>query len=66
MKTIPSQTNPFRAGRYAPGRYAWAWEQIQELRPSTHLDIGCFDGAWLNSLEPLDVGRRAGFDVNSE
>jgi SAM-dependent methyltransferase len=61
MKTVRSHTNPFRASRYA-----WAWEQIHHLRPSTHLDIGCFDGPRLNSLGPLGVDRRVGFDVNSE
>ncbi len=59
MRFRPSTANPHTALRFA-----YAWEQIP---PDTagHLDVGCFDGEFLASLQSRRIGRLVGADASS-
>ena len=60
MHTKISPENP-----YEHGRWAFAWEHIARGGAS-HLDFGCHDGAFLNSLNDKGIGRLVGVDVSEE
>jgi SAM-dependent methyltransferase len=61
MRTARSAANPF-----GPGRHAYAWERVRTARSRAHLDIGCYDGAFLHALAPLGIPRRVGIDVEGD
>jgi SAM-dependent methyltransferase len=61
MRTARSEANPF-----GPGRHAYAWERVRAARSRAHLDIGCYDGAFLASLGSLGVRRLVGVDVEGD
>jgi len=61
MRTSPSTLNPFGASRHG-----YALEQVRAARSHAHLDIGCFDGAFLQALAPLGVETLCGVDVNED
>ncbi|MBN2272181.1 MAG: class I SAM-dependent methyltransferase [Sedimentisphaerales bacterium] len=60
MRTRISPENP-----YGYDRRGFAWECI-EAQSSAHLDFGCNDGRFLNSLKNKHIGRLAGVDVSAE
>ena len=58
MRTRISPENPFRYNRAG-----FAWEQVP-AGTDAHLDFGCHDGAFLNSLRSKDIGRLVGVDIS--
>lgn len=60
MRTPLSQRNPFE-----PGRSAFAWEHVPE-GSSAHLDFGCYEGVFLDSLRIKSVKRLVGLDASRE
>ncbi|MCJ7691834.1 MAG: class I SAM-dependent methyltransferase [Sedimentisphaerales bacterium] len=60
MHTKLSSDNP-----HGYTRWGFAWEHVPEGIAS-HLDFGCFDGAFLNSLAGKNIGRLAGVDISGE
>jgi SAM-dependent methyltransferase len=61
MRTSASTLNPFGASRHG-----YALERIRAAGSRCHLDIGCYDGAFLQALTPLQVERLCGVDVNED
>ena len=61
MRTSPSTLNPFGASRHG-----YALEQVRAAGSRSHLDIGCYDGAFLQALAPLGVATLCGVDVNED
>jgi SAM-dependent methyltransferase len=61
MRTPRSAGDPF-----GPGRHAYAWERVRTAGSRAHLDIGCYDGAFLHALSPLGVPRLVGVDVEGD
>ena len=59
MRFRPSTANPHTALRFA-----YAWEHIP-LNTASHLDVGCFDGEFLASLQSRRIGRLVGADASS-
>jgi ubiquinone/menaquinone biosynthesis C-methylase UbiE len=60
MRTKVTKENPF-----AFNRYAFAWENVP-TGAATHLDFGCYDGAFLESLKSKGIGRLIGLDMSRE
>jgi SAM-dependent methyltransferase len=60
MRTQITERNPFTCGRYA-----FAWEYVLS-GSAAHLDFGCNDGAFLNTLESKGIGRLVGLDISQE
>lgn len=60
MRTQLSPENPF-----GHTRYGFAWEQVP-AGSAAHLDFGCYDGRFLQSLTGKGVGRLAGVDASRE
>jgi SAM-dependent methyltransferase len=61
MRTARSGGNPFGAGRHA-----YAFERVREAASTSHLDIGCHDGAFLAALAPIGVARLVGVEVDGD
>lgn len=60
MRTKISSDNP-----HGYNRWGFAWEHVAE-GAAAHLDFGCHDGAFLNTLERKRVRRLVGVDVCTE
>ncbi len=60
MHTKISPDNP-----YSPSRWAFAWEYVPE-NSAAHLDFGCHDGKFLNSLKKKNIQRLVGVDVSRQ
>lgn len=60
MHTRISPDNP-----YAFDRYGFAWETTPAGGPA-HLDFGCHDGAFLNSIAAKGVSRLVGVDISCD
>ncbi len=60
MDTRISTDNPF-----GYDRYGYAWEQIPEAK-ANHLDFGCFQGRFLESLKAKRIGRLVGVDISQD
>ena len=58
MRTTISPSNP-----HHHSRYGFAWEKIP-AGGAAHLDFGCGDGAFLNSLRSKKIGRLVGVDIS--
>ena len=43
-------------------RWGFAWEHVPKGE-AAHLDFGCHDGAFLNTLKDKKIGRLVGVDV---
>jgi len=61
MRTSSSTLNPFGASRHG-----YALERVRAAGSRAHLDIGCYDGAFLQALAPLGVETLCGVDVNED
>jgi SAM-dependent methyltransferase len=61
MRTSRSTLNPF-----GESRHGYALEQVRAAGSHAHLDIGCFDGAFLQALAVLGVETLCGVDVNED
>jgi SAM-dependent methyltransferase len=59
MRTPISPQNP-----YSAGRHAFAWENVP-AGASSHLDFGCNDGRFLNSLKTKGITHLVGLDRSS-
>ncbi len=60
MHTQISSENP-----HSCNRYGFAWEHISP-GGRAHLDFGCYDGAFLQSLGGKGIGRLVGVDVSGQ
>lgn len=60
MRTRLGEQNPFE-----PGRAAFAWEHVP-AGSDAHLDFGCYEGVFLDSLRAKGVRRLVGVDASSE
>ena len=60
MRTRQSPDNPFRYDRSA-----FAWEMVPR-GSAAHLDFGCYEGRFLDSLQTKQVGQLVGLDVCRE
>jgi len=60
MRTKISSANP-----YGYNRWGFAWESIP-AEGSAHLDFGCNDGQFLNTIKDKRVGRLVGVDVSRD
>lgn len=60
MHTALSPDNP-----HGFNRYGFAWEKVPAGGPA-HLDFGCFDGKFLDSLGGRGVVRRVGVDISRD
>jgi len=60
MHTKLSPNNP-----HGYTRWGFAWEHIPQ-ETASHLDFGCFDGTFLNSLAGKNIGRLVGVDISEE
>ena len=60
MDTRISADNPF-----GYDRYGYAWQQIPEAK-ANHLDFGCFQGRFLESLKAKRIGRLVGVDISQD
>jgi len=60
MRTVLSADNP-----HGPGRKGFAWEHVPR-GAAAHLDFGCGDGEFLDSLHGRSVRRLAGADAAAE
>lgn len=58
MRARISPENPF-----GYNRAGYAWGRVPAGKDA-HLDYGCHDGAFLNSLRLKDIGRLAGVDIS--
>jgi len=50
---------------YGYNRWGFAWEYVPE-GATAHLDFGCHDGAFLNTLKDKKIGRLVGMDISEE
>ena len=60
MNTRISQDNPF-----GPTRAGYAWEKASR-RDGPHLDFGCYQADFLDSLSRVGKRRLVGVDANRE
>jgi len=60
VRTELSPDNPHK-----PGRYSFAWEKTP-AGSLAHLDLGCHEGGFLDSLASKRIGRLAGADVSRD
>jgi hypothetical protein len=60
MHTKISSDNP-----YGYNRWGFAWEYAPRGGVA-HLDFGCYEGAFLNTLIDKEIGRLVGVDVCKE
>lgn len=60
MRTPLSDRDPFKCGRSA-----FAWEHVPE-GSTAHLDFGCYEGVFLDSLRVKGVRRLVGVDASSD
>ena len=60
MHTQISSDNP-----HGYNRFGFAWEYVPREGPA-HLDFGCHNGAFLNTLKDKSVGRLVGVDICKE
>ena len=60
MRTRLEADNP-----YGCDRYGFAWHHLP-AGAGAHLDYGCRDGTFLESLGPKHLGRRVGLDVDRQ
>jgi len=60
MHTKISSGNP-----YGYNRWGFAWEYVPRGGVA-HLDFGCYEGAFLNTLRDKEIGRLVGVDVCKE
>lgn len=60
MHTKISSNNP-----YGHNRWGFAWEYVHG-GGTAHLDFGCNDGSFLNTLKDKGIGRLIGVDVSEE
>jgi len=60
MHTKLSRDNP-----YGFNRWAFAWENVPEHN-GAHLDFGCHDGAFLNTLKSKNIKRLIGVDISEK
>ena len=58
MHTRLSQANP-----YGHDRYGFAWEHIPANK-NAHLDFGCHDGKFMQTLKAKHIGRLVGVDIS--
>jgi len=60
MRTRICSKNPFGADRYG-----FAWEQVR-YQGRAHLDLGCYEGMFLDSLRAKGIARLVGADVSTQ
>jgi ubiquinone/menaquinone biosynthesis C-methylase UbiE len=60
MHTRISSNNP-----HGYNSWGFAWEYVPE-GTTAHLDFGCHDGAFLNTLKDKKIGRLVGVDISEE
>lgn len=46
-------------------RYGFAWQHIPP-RSTAHLDVGCYDGVFLNTLRSKGIARLVGVDISRD
>lgn len=61
MRVRLSNDNPF-----GPTRWGYAFERLKPHQSSVHVDIGCFDGAFLEGLRCLRIQELIGVDVDAD
>ena len=60
MHTEITRENP-----HGLSRYGFAWQSVPQ-GGAAHLDFGCYDGAFLATLESKQIGRLVGVDISQD
>lgn len=60
MHTQITSENP-----HGYNRYGFAWQNVPQ-GGAAHLDFGCYDGAFLATLESKQIGRLVGVDISQD